>query len=125
MVHARDRLLVPVAESDPQLPVQLAVLLRADGPHPVTDQSGAALGECVELAGTLDPAVPELCRRPKLQCIAHLGWVPEATSDQQRLDRRTAGSYHVAQPEGGPSELGRRYTRTYESPIRVEMSCAC
>ena len=40
--------------------------------------------------------------------IAHLGWVPEATSDQQRLDRRSVGSYHVAQPEGGPSELGRR-----------------
>jgi hypothetical protein len=51
-----------------RLRVQLVVLLRADGPHPVTDQSGAALGECVELAGTLDPAVPELCRRPELQC---------------------------------------------------------
>ena len=39
-----ERLLVPVAESGPQLPVQLAVLLRVGGPHPVTDQPGAALG---------------------------------------------------------------------------------
>jgi hypothetical protein len=114
-----------VAESGPQLPVQLAVLLRVGGPHLVTHQPGAALGERVELAGTLDPAVPELCRRPELQCIAHLRWIPEATSDQQRLDRRTAGSHHVAQPEGGPSELVDAYTRMYESPIRVEMSCAC
>jgi hypothetical protein len=103
-----EHLFIPVAQGGPELGVELAVLLRVGASQPVARLPVAAVGERVELAGTLDPVIPQLGRRPELQRVAHCDHIRESTGDQQRIERSIAGGHDVAQPEAGPGELGRR-----------------